>query len=214
MTARLFLSGFGLLVLFASVTVAQDAVIVRNGSKRVITYNGALKDATGTPRFGTIGVTLSLYAAQEGGDPLWRESQTVETDDQGRYTVLIGATEQEGLPLLVFSNREAQWLGVQPQGDEEQPRILLLAVPYALKAADADTIGGKPISSFVLYEDLEQAANKSLPAATIIMQSGVPLNSAGTAKVRVLRERAPKAPSFRWHHPGGVQRDREQHSVR
>ncbi len=36
------------------------------------------------------------------------------------------------------------------QGQVEQPRVLLVAVPYALKAADADTIGGKPASAFVL----------------------------------------------------------------
>src|SRR4029077_12206102 len=30
------------------------------------------------------------------------------------------------------------------------PRVLLVSVPYALKAADADTLGGKPLSSFVL----------------------------------------------------------------
>src|SRR3990170_1578308 len=33
---------------------------------------------------------------------------------------------------------------------EEQPRILLVSVPYALKAADAETLGGKPASAFVL----------------------------------------------------------------
>ena len=36
------------------------------------------------------------------------------------------------------------------QGQVEQPRVLLVAVPYALKAADADTIEGKPASAFVL----------------------------------------------------------------
>jgi len=30
---------------------------------------------------------------------------------------------------------------------------MLLSVPYALKAADADTVGGKPLSAFVLTGD-------------------------------------------------------------
>ena len=35
-------------------------------------------------------------------------------------------------------------------GEVEQPRVLLVSVPYALKAADADTLGGLPASAFVL----------------------------------------------------------------
>ncbi len=34
-------------------------------------------------------------------------------------------------------------------GPPEQPRVLLVAVPYALKAVDADTLGGKPASAFL-----------------------------------------------------------------
>jgi len=45
---------------------------------------------------------------------------------------------------------EARWLGVQPEGQTEQPPILLLGVPYALKAGDAETWGGLPASAFVL----------------------------------------------------------------
>ncbi|OFW36251.1 MAG: hypothetical protein A3J28_05125 [Acidobacteria bacterium RIFCSPLOWO2_12_FULL_60_22] len=35
---------------------------------------------------------------------------------------------------------------------EEQPRILLVSVPYALKAADAETLGGKPASAYLLAD--------------------------------------------------------------
>src|SRR5690606_33026974 len=45
-----------------------------------------------------------------------------------------------------------RWLGVQPDGGVELPRVALVSVPYALKAGDADTIGGKPVSAFVLAE--------------------------------------------------------------
>ncbi len=185
MTARALLRGLGLLVLTASVTVAQDTVSPGWGQKRIITYSGTLRDATGTPRFGTIGMTLSLYPVQEGGEPLWRESQTIQTDDQGRYTVLLGETEQDGLPLEVFTDRKAQWLGVQPQGEAEQPRILLLSVPYALKAADADTVGGKPLSSFVLYEDLAKVEEKARSAAVIVAQASGSGASGGGARQAV-----------------------------
>ena len=110
MTAKLFLRCVGLIALLASVTTAQDA---GSGRKRVVTYSGILKYGTGLPRVGALGLTLSLYAEQEGGDPLWRESQTIQTDEQGRYTLLLGATEEEGLPLEFFTS--GSLLGARPR---------------------------------------------------------------------------------------------------
>jgi hypothetical protein len=97
-------------------------------------------------------VTFSLYELQRGGAPLFVENQTVSIDAQGRYSVLLGATQANGLPLELFTSGKAMWLGVQTQasGGVEQARVLLIAVPYALKAADSDTLGGKPASAYAL----------------------------------------------------------------
>src|SRR6516225_3569429 len=112
----------------------------------------------GPPRL--MSATFSLYALQEDGHPLWSESQQIELDDQCRYTVLLGAAQPVGLPLDLFTSGKALWLGVQPQlpAAAEQPRVLLVAVPYALKAADADTLGGKPASSFLTVDSLQNGA--------------------------------------------------------
>jgi hypothetical protein len=101
---------------------------------------------------GLVTATFSLYEFQEGGSSLWSETQKVQLDEQGRYVVLLGATSSTGLPLDLFTSGKALWLGVQPQlaGAGELPRVLLVAVPYALKAADADTLGGKPASAYAL----------------------------------------------------------------
>ncbi|MGO9274255.1 MAG: hypothetical protein ACLQOO_29135, partial [Terriglobia bacterium] len=101
-----------------------------------------------------VGLSFSLFELREGGSPLWSESQKVQVDEQGRYTVLLGATQPEGLPLDLFTSGKALWLGVQPQlpGAVEQPRVLLVAVPYALKASDSDTLGGKPASAYALAD--------------------------------------------------------------
>ena len=40
---------------------------------RVIYFNGAVKDAAGNPRTGTVGIAFSLYENQEGGPALWSE---------------------------------------------------------------------------------------------------------------------------------------------
>jgi len=161
-------------------------------ANRLIAFDGTLKDANGQLRLGTVRITFTIYGSQEGEEALWQESQTVQTDEQGRYGVFLGITEPEGLPLEVFSSGKAQWLGVQVEGEEGHPRVLLVAVPYALKAADADTVGGKSLSSFMVNEDqakpgfagIIRAQGIMFPDGTIQRTAGggVAVSSAGPAK--------------------------------
>jgi hypothetical protein len=114
-------------------------------------FNGVLENA----RVGLIpqirSVTFAFYRDQRGGSPLWQETQNVTVDSQGRFAVTLGAATRDGLPLDLFAKGDPRWLGFQVNGAEaEQARVLLGSVPYALKAIDADTFGGKPLSAFVL----------------------------------------------------------------
>ena len=135
---------------------------------RLIKFTGAVKDATGKAQTGAVTLTFSLYEEQESGRPLWVETQSVQLDEQGRYIVLLGAMQPEGLPLDLFVTGQAHWLGVQPAlpGAGEQPRVLLVGVPYALKAADADTLGGKPLSAFVTTDGQTSASQVGTTAST------------------------------------------------
>jgi hypothetical protein len=139
---------------FAPISQAQlsDAVV-----PTLVSFNGTLTDPNGKPMSGMHAVTFSLYKDQQGGAPLWMEVQNATADKYGHYTVALGSTTSQGLPTDLFSSGEARWLAVQPEGQEEQPRVLLLSVPYALKAGDSQTLGGLPVSAFAL-------ANSSMPA--------------------------------------------------
>jgi trimeric autotransporter adhesin len=116
---------------------------------QLVNYSGKLVDARNQPVTSVSGVTFSIYKAQEGGAPLWMETQNVQPDAKGNYTVQLGATKTSGLPTELFTTGEARWLGVRVHGQDEHPRTLLLSVPYALKALDAETLGGKPASAFL-----------------------------------------------------------------
>ena len=63
--------------------------------------------------------------------------------------MILGTTTATGLPDDLFSQQEQRWLGVQVQGHAEEARVLLVSVPYALKAHEAETLGGFSASSFV-----------------------------------------------------------------
>src|SRR5580698_3675807 len=128
---------------------------------RLVNFSGRATDAQGKIVSGVAGVTFAIYRDQYEGSPLWMETQSVNTDVKGSYTVQLGATRSEGLPLDLFSSGEAHWLGVRINGGEEQPRVLLLSVPYALKAADAETIGGLPPSAFVLASSAKAVAGST-----------------------------------------------------
>jgi hypothetical protein len=117
---------------------------------QLVNYSGKATDAQGKPIAGIAGITFSIYKDQYEGAPLWMETQNVNSDARGNYTVQLGATSAEGLPLDLFISGEARWLGVRVNGGEEQPRVVLLSVPYALKAGDAQILGGLPASAFML----------------------------------------------------------------
>jgi hypothetical protein len=116
----------------------------------LIRYSGTLKDAQGAVSSGTpLGVTFAIYKQQDGGAPIWQETQNVTVEAGGNYSVLLGSTTAPGLPDNLFSQQEQRWLGVQVQEQAEQPRVLLVSVPYAFKAQEAETLGGLPPSAFV-----------------------------------------------------------------
>jgi len=149
---------------------------------RLVNFSGVAADENGKALPGVVGVMFGIYKCQNGGSALWLESQNVQADTKGNYTAQLGATKPEGLPLDLFTSGEARWLGVTVNGGQEQARILLLSVPYALKAADAETLGGLPASAFVLAAPSANAsALASISPGNGASQSGtLPPNSAVT----------------------------------
>jgi hypothetical protein len=154
---------------------------------RLIRFSGVAVDESSKPQSGVVGITFALYQEQQGGAPLWLETQNVAADSMGHYSAMLGATKPEGIPLELFASGEAQWLGVRISGQAEQPRVLLLSVPYALKAADAETVGGMPPSAFVMAHSAQTPATAGTVTSvglaaptTDFSVSGSPVTSAGT----------------------------------
>lgn len=135
---------------------------------RLVRFGGTLPEGRGT----TVGITFALYKDQQGGAPLWLEAQNVVVDDSGHYEVLLGANHSDGVPADLFTAGDAQWLGVQPEGGPEQERVMLFSVPYAVKAGDAETLGGRPVSAFILADTQTRTATRSLLSSSYALVSG------------------------------------------
>ena len=142
------LLAFCMLLLISAVSAQQAATTY---VPNLIRYSGTMKDAQGTASVAptTVGVTFAIYKQQDGGAAVWQETQNVSLDASGQYSVILGSTTSTGLPDDLFSQQEQRWLGIQVQGQEEQARVLLVSVPYAFKAHEAETLGGLPASAFV-----------------------------------------------------------------
>jgi hypothetical protein len=125
-----------------------------NSVPRVMHLTGVFVPANGEKPGPVETVTVAIYSEEQGGTPLWEETQQVAVDSTGRYSIVLGANQPDGLPLDLFANGEARWLGrsFERPGKGEQTRVLLASVPYALKASDADTLGGRPSSAYALAQ--------------------------------------------------------------
>jgi len=195
---RFYISVCILLICFAVSLSAQQAaptaasVVV----PPLVKFSGVLTDVNNKPLTGTVGVTFSLYKDTEGGAALWVETQNVTPDKAGHYTVMLGSASGQGIPAAMFASGEARWLAVQIQGQAEQPRTMLMSVPYALKALDAETIGGMPLSALQLALPAggsQSAPSNSAAANTITCSSSsacksgyIPVfaSNGGAAKVK------------------------------
>ncbi len=184
MKCKSLLSAIALMFLLPYIAVSQTAMPAQTSSPvsaasvntavpPLVPYAGVALDASGKSVASPTSITFLVLKDETGGDPLFTETQSVALDALGHYIVNLGATLATGLPSDLFSTGEARWLEVQIAGQAPQPRVLIASVPYALKAADAATLGGLPASAFALARPASEAAGAVSPAITPNVTSNV-----------------------------------------
>jgi hypothetical protein len=161
----------------------------------VVRWSGTLPEAAGK----TVTLRFAVYEEQTRGQALWSELQTVKVATDGRYSALLGAATEEGIPQTLFPSNEPRWIQVTPQasaeanlsGNEESesataaPRTLFAAVPYAFKSMDSDTLAGRAAADYVTREDLQSAVvntvQSAAQSAAIITHPTPDITGTGTA---------------------------------
>lgn len=154
----------------------------------LVKFSGILKPLGYLPANGIVAIRFVIYDASVGGTPLWQEVQNVRVDEQGHYDVMLGSAASDGIPLSLFVVGESRWLGVQPllPGQDEQPRVLLVSVPYAMQAQNAQTLGGLPASAFARVGSNSAATNTAVSNTTVAVAEPVaPSNSSASGSTKL-----------------------------
>jgi len=146
----------------------------------LVPYSGTAMSLDGKQLTGEVAITFLIFKEVQGGEPLWVETQTVSLDATGHYLVQLGASSPAGLPTTTFASGEGRWLEAQIAGQEPRPRVLLSSVPYAMKAADAETLGGVPAAEFVTRAQLAQAARDLTAQASPLVTPFATTTGSGT----------------------------------
>jgi hypothetical protein len=185
----LFLIFFSMAQLAQAQSAGGEAAPVAGSAAimNVIRWSGSLPESAGR----AVEMRFSIFEDQAGGMALWSEAQTVNVAADGKYSVLLGGTSAEGLPVALFEAGQARWIEARLAGpgsdaDARAPsaaaasRALLAAVPYALKAVDAESLAGRAAADYVTREDLRAAVAASGVAAAQV-HPDTTLAGSGTA---------------------------------
>ena len=119
-----------------------------------VPYEGTLTHEDGTLFEGLVDVEMGLYTSAGGGSALWGPTLFPDVSVEGGVlSVVLGEAPGPVLDGSVLAGGDV-WLEVTVDGVVLTPRQRVLSVPFALRAGDAERLGGEPASAFVTESSL------------------------------------------------------------
>ncbi|MEC9072009.1 MAG: hypothetical protein VX938_06500, partial [Myxococcota bacterium] len=141
--------------LFALLMMLTPAVA--RGVPNQIPYRGSLTTEDGSPVNTQVTLEVALYVDATGGAPVWGPVVYPDVPVQdGDLSLILGVPPGEPVAPEVFAG-DALWLDFVVDGQPLEPRQQILSVPFALKASDAEQLGGVAAEEFLTYSDIEPA---------------------------------------------------------
>jgi len=130
------------------------AVDTTSNVPKIIPYDGTLEKDGLPAKDASYNMLFEFYDNGSAGTKLWDEAETVATKN-GKFSVNLGSTKALGVD--VFDTSEL-WLQITVEGNVLLPRQKINSVPYAIKAAGADSankveinVGGKRYSTNAVF---------------------------------------------------------------
>ena len=135
MNPALRLSALAVTIALGSVSGAGQAAAAVPTQTAI---EGVLLSSGGGPAAdGNYTVTVGIYSAESGGNPVWAESGVTIAAKGGQFSYQLGAKTPLSATALSLSSA---WVGIQIGSDPELPRKPLGAAPFALRAAVAEAL--------------------------------------------------------------------------
>jgi hypothetical protein len=110
------------------------------GAPGLISYQGYLEDGAGQPFSGNASMSFAIYAAANGGDALWQETQNSVSVGSGFFATQLGSVTSLTAEIFDDPTRYLQVTVNIGAGPETLPRQRLTAVPYAVQAQAAASV--------------------------------------------------------------------------
>lgn len=128
--------------LFTCILLLTLGLIAQAGSvPDLVSHQGRLLKADGTPETGVHSLTFKIYEASSGGVALWTEPHPSVSLDEGLFTVLLGSTVPMGADLFSPPSSGSpveRWLEVAVDGQVLSPRLRFGSVPYSSSSRRMD----------------------------------------------------------------------------
>lgn len=166
-TSKLSLAIFLSLLLSCVSLVTSYATV-----PHLINYQGRLTDSSGVPLNGTYELTFRIYDAESAGNLLWQETHSAVLIQKGIFSIMLGSVTSMDLPF-----DKAYFLEIKVGNEVMSPRQRITSAGYAIKAEEAEKLGGKQPSDYALASDITSVptankvvkldANAKLPVAAL-----------------------------------------------
>ena len=129
MSARKF--GSWVATVVAGLMLASGAPARAANVPALMSYQGYLTNAAGTPRQGAFKMSFSMFADSSGGASLWSETYAAIPVSGGVFGVMLGTVTP--LPASAFTGARL-WLETAVSDTTLSPRRSLVTVPYSFHA--------------------------------------------------------------------------------
>jgi len=143
-------------------------------------YVGDLQE-DGAPADGNFSVTFQMFNDRVAGTKVFEESVVSLPVIDGVLLHELGTAPSNALDDAELAAGEL-FLSVVVNGTVLEPRVAIRSVPFASKAADAETVAGRTISDLVEASDLSAGAGLELNGSTFALaDQGIALEHVGSA---------------------------------
>jgi hypothetical protein len=122
---------------FLAAAVAVVVPVLASAGPNVLTHQGRLLDDLGVAVNAQADLDIFLYRADTGGSALWTDEFIVDPQD-GYYSITLGQDVGNPIADSVFDG--SIYLSLSIDDGVQSPRQLLASVPFAARAAVADSL--------------------------------------------------------------------------